>query len=197
MDPARWEALLRTAAREFADAGYEQASLNRIIRCCGLSKSSFYYVVDSKRQLFDAVLAQFGPALLELLDVPTADDLASDFWGSLAGVVDRLSGAAAEDEIYLLLGRMWYLPGAPADTTSTLGRDLSVVDRWLGEALGVGRRVGAVREDLPLQLQGQLLTAMVRVFDEWSVHHREPGDLPARDLAQAQLAAVRRLLEAP
>lgn len=195
MEPAGWDALLRTAAREFADVGYERASLNRIIGACGLSKSSFYYVVGSKQELFDAVLSTFGPALLDLIAVPEPDDLASDFWGEVTGIVERLAGAAAQDEIYLLLGRMWYLPSAPSGETTTLRRDLAAVDDWLRRALQTGRRVGAVRTDLPLVLQVQLLTALVRVFDEWTVHHRAPGDLPAMDLGQLQVAAARRLLE--
>jgi hypothetical protein len=41
MAPDRWDRLLRAAAQEFAQAGYEHASLNRVIRACGMSKSSF------------------------------------------------------------------------------------------------------------------------------------------------------------
>lgn len=195
MEHSRWDALLRTAAREFSEAGYERASLNRIIRSCGMSKSSFYYFVDSKQQLFEAVLSEYGPPLLELMAVPEPDDLAPDFWGATAGIVDRLIDAAAQDEIYLLLGRMWYLPGAPTGDASTLHRSLDTVNRWLAAALRVGRRVGAVRDDLPPELQLRLLIATVRVFDEWSVQHRGPDDIALRELAQVQLAAVRRLLE--
>ena len=60
MAPDRWDRLLRAAADEFAQAGYEQASLNRIIRACGMSKSSFYHYVDSKEQLFERVLWASG-----------------------------------------------------------------------------------------------------------------------------------------
>lgn len=187
---------MRTAAREFAGAGYEQASLNRIIRSAGMSKSSFYYFVDSKAHLFDAVIGTFGPALLERMDVPAIDDLVPDFWGSLSGIVDRLIDAAAQDQIYLLLGRMWYLPGVPTGGTTTLRRDLKTVDEWLAQALHAGRRAGAVRDDLPTELQARLLVAVVRVFDEWSVQHRGAEDVSAKHLARAQFAAVRRMLEA-
>ena len=36
-------------------AGYERASLNRIVKSCGLSKSSFYHFVASKQELFGLV----------------------------------------------------------------------------------------------------------------------------------------------
>lgn len=195
MEPARWDALLRTAAGEFAEAGYEGASLNRIITSCGLSKSSFYYFVDSKQQLFEAVLSEFGPALLRLMDVPDPQGLSHDFWGTVSGIVDRLVSAGEQDEIYFLLGRMWYLPGAPSGADATLTRDIAAVHRWVHEALQTGRQTGAVRDDLPLLLQARLLIATMSVFDEWSVQHRGVDDVPATDLARAQLEAVRRLLE--
>lgn len=194
MEPSRWDWLLRTAAHEFAEAGYERASLNRIIRRCGMSKSSFYHFVDSKQQLFEAVLSQYGPALVELMALPDPEDLADDFWAGLTGIVDRLMAASSRDEIYLLLGRMWYLPGAPSGDATMLGRGLAAVDGWLKQALVVGRRAGAVRDDLPLELQAHLVTALVQVFDEWSLQHHGPGEVAAGHLAHAQLAALHRLI---
>lgn len=194
MEPARWDRLLRAAAHEFAEAGYEAASLNRVLTGCGLSKSSFYHYLGSKQELFDAVIREFGPALVERMQVPAPGDLAPDFWGGLAGVVERLLGASHEDEVYLLLGRMWYLPGAPEGEGTSLFRSVAAVDRWLAQALEVGRETGAVRRDLPTELQARLFAALVRVFDEWSVHHRGTDDLDARELARRQLEATRRLL---
>ena len=93
MAPDRWDRLLRAAADEFAQAGYEQASLNRIIRACGMSKSSFYHYVASKEQLFERVLWAYGPALIDILELPSEEELARDFWGELDGIVDRLAAA--------------------------------------------------------------------------------------------------------
>ena len=54
--PERHRLLFETAAREFAAHGFENASLNAIIRACGLSKSSFYHFFASKEALFDRVV---------------------------------------------------------------------------------------------------------------------------------------------
>ena len=67
MAPGRRRLLLETAAREFARAGYERASLNRIIHGCGMSKGSFHYYLASKEALFDAVVAEGGAVLVAAL----------------------------------------------------------------------------------------------------------------------------------
>jgi AcrR family transcriptional regulator len=194
MAPERWDRLLRAAAEEFAQAGYEQASLNRIIRACGMSKSSFYHYVASKEQLFDHVLSTYGPALVDALELPSEGQMASDFWGELDGIVDRLMAAGTRDPVYVQIGRMCYLPGAPSDATTALGQGLAKVQAWLHRVILVGRQTGAVRDDLPVELQAQVLLAVVRVFDEWSVTRR-PADVEAEQrLIKAQLAAIRRLI---
>ena len=56
-----------------------------------MSKSSFYHYVASKEQLFERVLWAYGPALIEILELPSEEELARDFWGELDGIVDRLA----------------------------------------------------------------------------------------------------------
>ena len=46
------EAILEAAAEEFAEKGFEAASINRIIRASGMSKGSVYYYVEDKADLF-------------------------------------------------------------------------------------------------------------------------------------------------
>lgn len=65
---------------------------------------------------------------------------------------------------------------------------------WLHRVILLGRQTGAVRDDLPVELQAQVLLAVVRVFDEWSVT-RTPADVEAEQrLIKAQLAAIRRVI---
>lgn len=201
VSPDRWDLLLRTAAEEFARAGYEPASLNRIIRAIGMSKSSFYRLVDSKEQLFGAVFAEFGPRLVAAIRPPSKDALREDFWGEFELLVSRLVEAGGQDPVFTQLGRMLYLAGAPTQT-GPVARGGDAVAAWLGRALEVGRISGAVGDDLPADLQLQALLALARVFDEWSLLHAvafaRSGDADAQDgiqrLVRAQLAAVRRLL---
>ena len=190
----RWDRLLRAAAQEFAQAGYERASLNRIIRACGMSKSSFYHYVASKEQLFERVLWSYGPALVEALELPSEDELSRDFWGELDGIVDRLTAAGTQDPVYTSIGRMCYLPGAPSGEETALGQGFARVLAWLHRAIQVGRRAGAVREDLPVELQAQVMLAVLRVFDEWSLTQMPADDEAQKRLIKAQLIAIHRLI---
>ena len=80
-------------------SGYEGASLNRIIRACGMSKSSFYHYFENKQELFEVVVARLGESLVAELPVPAPAEFAGgEFWrwllticgavGSIVVVVD-------------------------------------------------------------------------------------------------------------
>jgi AcrR family transcriptional regulator len=196
MAPERRRLLLETAVREFARAGYERASLNRIIRSCGMSKSSFYYYLGSKEALFDAVVTEVGAALVAALDVPDPAEFADgDFWGRIERLLDRLVAVSQREPRFTDLGRLFHLADAPGGQDTALGRAWAAVDGWLERALAAGRASHAVRDDLPTSLQRQLTFAVLRAMDDWSLRHLDDLD-PAgrRRLAGAQLDAVRRLL---
>lgn len=197
-DPQKWPQLLRTAAAEFAEHGYDRASLNRVIRDVGMSKSSFYHAVPSKQALYDAVLDELGPALVAAVAPPETAGLETDFWGELEAAAERLARAGQQDPVFWQLGRMWYLPGAPAGSDSAMGRAAGQVAAWVERAVETGRRVGAVRDDLPSDLQVRLALAVVQVLDEWAITNlagagAADGDTLA-EAGRAPFAVVRRLL---
>lgn len=196
MAPDRRRRLMEVAAQEFATAGYEQASLNRILGACGLSKSSFYYYVRSKQELFDLVVEEVGGALVEAVAVPPPYELAAGgFWEGLAELLPRLAGLAEREPAFADLGRLFYLPGVPSEVNGALPRAQAAIEAWLSAALAAGRASGAVRRDLPIALQAQLTLAMLRTLDEWSLSHAEDLHGPDGDrLLQAQFAGLRRLL---
>ena len=55
---SRRKAILEAAAAEFAETGYERATLDRIGGRVGLTKASLYYYVDGKEQLLAQLLEQ-------------------------------------------------------------------------------------------------------------------------------------------
>lgn len=55
---SRRKAILEAAALEFAETGYERATLDRIGARVGLTKASLYYYVDGKEQLLAELLQQ-------------------------------------------------------------------------------------------------------------------------------------------
>ncbi|MFD4407822.1 TetR/AcrR family transcriptional regulator [Nocardia sp. NPDC058499] len=195
MSAQRRELLVRTAAGEFTSAGYEQASLNRIIARCGLSKSSFYHMVSSKRELFEIVVGDLAAALTVRLSIPEPEAFAGPaFWDRIDELIGRLGELSLGDDAFLALGRLFYLSGTP---DATITRTLARIEEWLHRVLLIGRDSGAVRDDLPVALQSRLVVAVLRALDEWSVQHAgamAPAEL--EELLHAQVRTVRRLLEA-
>jgi len=194
LPPERRRLLIETAAREFARAGYERASLNRIIRACGLSKSSFYHYVASKDALFDMVVTEAGGSLVRTLGLPDPEELAGpDFWARIAHLLEQLMVAGEREEMFDDFGRLFYLADAP--TGGALDEARAHIDAWLGQALAAGRASAAVRDDLPASLQGHITLAVLRAMDDWSLQHMIDLDPRQRQqLATAQLDAIRRLL---
>lgn len=196
LPPARERTLLATAAREFAGAGFEGASLNTVIRACGMSKSSFYHFFDSKQALFDRVIEMASAALAKDLDVPDPACLAGpDFWPRLDAFVNRAMTVLARPSWYGDLGKMFYLRDLPAAHNPTMHRVLKGVNDWVQDVLSAGRACGAVRDDLPASLQAEISFALLLAMDRWSVMHMDRMKLAQRRrIVAQQLALLRRLL---
>jgi AcrR family transcriptional regulator len=192
----RRRTLLEHAAAEFARAGYEQASLNRVLSAQGMSKSSFYHYFASKEALFNAVVTDLGAALVQALELPSAADLESGgFWEQVAALAERLGRLARDEPAFGLFAKVFYLPDAPAAPYGPLARIRAAVDAWIDSALAAGRAAGAIGDDLPLTLQRHLGKAVLWAMDEWTIGHldaMEPKEIER--LQAAQIAALRRLL---
>jgi AcrR family transcriptional regulator len=185
--------LVVTAAAEFARAGYERASLNRVLRACGMSKSSFYHYLGSKQALFDLVVGDGSAELVSRLEVPPADRFATgDYWAQVERLLARLAGLADAPAWLTDVGRLFYLEDAPRSPGSALDRAGAAIDGWLARVVAVGRERGALREDLPESLQVDVTIAVLRAMDEWSVRHPEVA--VRKDVVGAQLDVVRRVL---
>lgn len=199
LPPDKRGELLGTAMREFVRHGFGGASLNRIIRSCGMSKSSFYHYFESKEALFDAVVTGITGDLRESVRVPAPEEFAvPGFWDAVARLSDDLMSAAARDRRLIDLWRLFYVSDAPSGEDGPLGRVRAGIDGWLAGVLAAGRSAGAVRADLPASLQAELTLALLWAFDAWALKNiREIDAAEGRRLADRQLDLLRRLLAAP
>lgn len=197
MPEERRRRLINEASGEFARAGYEHASLNRIIRACGMSKSSFYHFVASKQALFDLVLEDLRTAVAARIVVPQPEDFAGErFWATAERLLEQLTELAQTDESFAALGRMVYASGVPSDAQASIGAIFVAAEQWLEAVLVVGRRDGAIRSDIPAALQTRLVFSVLRTLDEWAVAQMtELVDTDVRDLVDAQGALLRRMLQ--
>jgi AcrR family transcriptional regulator len=195
MPAERRRRLVEVASTEFASAGYEQASLNRIIDACAMSKSSFYYFLPSKAELFDFVVGELIDEVAANITIPAPEEFTGEgFWLQVEKFFSELALASQQREAFLRLGLMFYSE-APDAAKTTVSGTLAAVRAWVQDVLRVGRHSGAVRDDLPEELQYGLVLAVLQVFDEWTVEHYQDfatGDL--RALVDAQFATIRRVL---
>lgn len=162
------EALIEATVAEFTSAGFERASLNRVIRAAGLSKSSFYHAAASKAQLLDAVVESLIDDVRAQWTAPAPDEFAGEeFWPQVDRVLSDLGALAASDRALGLLGRIFYLPASGgADARTTL---LETVRTWVAEVLHVGVESRAVRDDLPADALAAAAFGMLRGLDEWAL----------------------------
>src|SRR5947209_7475198 len=85
LEPEKRERLLEVAAQEFAQYGFEDASLNRILDRTQMSKGAAYYYFEDKVDLFFTVM-QYCNERLNLIDqeVEPAMLSAETFWPTFA-----------------------------------------------------------------------------------------------------------------
>jgi len=196
LTPERRRRLLETAAREFAAKGYEHASLNAIIRDCGMPKSSFYHYVGSKAALFDVVVQEAMVEFAGVLDIPAPQELAGPhYWDAVARLITDVLAVAARGDWYAEVGRLFYLPDAPVQQGSAIAGVLQSIAAWLTGALASGRACGAILDDLPVSLQVALVTDVLRCLDHWSLQHLQEYPEPEQaDISRMQCDTLRRLL---
>src|SRR5512140_1703213 len=147
------EAILAAAADEFAERGYEAASLNRIIERAGSSKGSLYYYFEDKADLLVTVVERAVATVMGQVSFPSLEEFtAADFWERLRRIVEESLPVMEADSWYMRVMRSFYRlrdePGAPPSLSRVidLGRDM------VQALLRRGVEVGAVRSDLPLDL---------------------------------------------
>ncbi|WP_137824660.1 TetR/AcrR family transcriptional regulator [Brevibacterium sp. 2SA] len=171
MAPGKRDALIAAAAHEFASHAASQASLNRIIAACGMSKSSFYHAFDSKDELLGLVVSTLVDRARDDWSPPSPKDFAPDFWATASATWDEAMRVWPSSEALDLLWRIvWTDPQHPAL------RDFHrAIDHWLDEVLIVGRRTGAVDAAVSPRLQTMAVTTLLRAFDEWTLRTTVPA----------------------
>lgn len=75
--PLQRDAIVRTAARLFAEAGYPGTSMSDLARACGISKPLLYHYVDDKYQLLLEITEGHVSRLVTLVDAVEAEALAA------------------------------------------------------------------------------------------------------------------------
>ncbi|WP_308492296.1 TetR/AcrR family transcriptional regulator [Microbacterium terrisoli] len=177
--PARQQqALVQAALDEFSTHGFHDASLNRVIEAAGISKGSLYYYFDGKEDLF-AYVAQTGLGELigqvgPLPDLGTGD--ADAFWSVLEDYYLRLSRALLAYPQLAALLRGWSAASKNPEFQQATGDMEQASLPWISQALEVGHRVGAIRDDVPDSLLIAAVLGMGEAMDFWLMAQQPDDD---------------------
>jgi AcrR family transcriptional regulator len=144
--------LLEVAAKEFAERGFEAASLNEILARAGFGKSSYYYYFEDKEDLYTTcVLDSFKRMVPDWASFSSEALDADNFWSVAEGWVDSLVSRSASHPVYMALVR-----DAPAMRKMLGPKTRALADQLSTPIVGAirrGQQLGCVRTDLdPEQL---------------------------------------------
>jgi len=172
LDPQKQEAILRAAGEEFAEKGFQSASINRIILKSGMSKGSVYYYFEDKADLFATVMERGTQRLLLEMGLPALEVLGADeFWSALLEMSHRSIELMQRDEWWIRMGRAFHRfrnepgSGSAVDRLTELGRGM-----WK-TVIARGQSLGVVRTDLPLDLLVEITMAADEGGDRWMLDH--------------------------
>lgn len=167
LDPERRTSILRVAAEEFAEHGYEASSYNRIIERSGLSKGAIYYYFDDKEDLYATVLRDAMQRLvIEAGDVSGTHD-AKSFWDEFERWYVRSLRMFQEEPHAVGLARSLVKALSRGAATGVLA-ELRVFARGFMEAfIAHGQEIGAIRKDLPHDLLVSVVMALEEGIDLW------------------------------
>ncbi len=196
LEPDRQERLFDSAAQEFAERGYEGASLNKILERSGMSKSSLYYYFDDKADLFMSLTERSVAFLLREIGGLDLEALTPDnFWEVLEGRARRVLEVANRNTWYVKLGRMVLrLRGGPKGMDKTT-RLYAAARNFVGTVLDRGQELGVVRDDLPRSFMIECAMGLGEAVDGWVLQHWNEMDSQERlDMVKVVFGMFRRLL---
>ena len=166
------EAILEAAAEEFAEKGFESASINRIIRESGMSKGSVYYYFEDKADLFATVLERGSERIMAEVGWPAMEVLAADeFWDALLELTHRSVEFVQREEWWIRMARSFHRlrheegAGPALDRLKELGRG------WWRTIIHRGQTLGVIRSDLPLDLLVVSAMGADEWGDQWMMEH--------------------------
>jgi AcrR family transcriptional regulator len=172
LEPDKQEIILQAAGEEFADRGFEAASINRIIDRSGMSKGSVYYYFDDKADLFATVIERSAQRFMDEMGWFSVEVLGpNEFWDSILLLTRRSVEAVRRDDWWVRLSRTFHRLGSTPQEAIVLkrladfGREL-----WRG-IIQRGQAIGVVRTDLPVDLLVAIALGADFGGDQWMMEH--------------------------
>ena len=174
------ERVLDVAAQEFADYGFEDASMNRILENAKMSKGAVYYYFEDKADLF-ATTVQYCVQRLELIDreLDTTTLTAESFWPIFSELHRRpLLRSFEQPWLFGAIRAAGKLSPAALER-KPLATLASQINMWAMNIMKRGQQLGMIRTDLPDELIFAWLEALDNASDRWLLVHWQELDRAA------------------
>ncbi|WP_346232613.1 TetR/AcrR family transcriptional regulator [Parafrigoribacterium mesophilum] len=181
LSPQQQQAILGAALDEFAAHGFHDASLNRVIQAAGISKGSMYYYFDGKEDLYAYVArTELAGLFVQVGPLPPLDSGGADaFWSALEDYYLHLMRALVASPRLAALLRGWAAASKNPGFQAAQGEIEQSSLPWIEQVLAAGKRVGAVRDDVPTGLLIAVVLGMGEAMDLWLMSQQtDDGELP-------------------
>ena len=197
LGPDKQEAILRAAGEEFAEKGFEAASINRIIKKSGMSKGSVYYYFEDKADLFATTLERSTQRIREEIGWFSLEVLGPDeFWDALLELTHRTVDWAKRNDWWIKLYRAFHRLQQEAGAEATTGRILEVGKGWWESIIDRGQVLGVIRTDLPLDLLVEIVMGADQGGDRWMMEHWDDfSEEGIRGIVDARVDLLRDMLD--
>lgn len=187
--------ILQAAGREFAEHGYDGATINLILEHAGLSTGAAYYYFHNKADLFAEVVRFYVDLLLDNdFEIRATDP--DTFWLELVELARPVF--AESNEVHRVFGglKAAWKHSSQARDIDGLAEQFARQEDILRRLVGQARQVGALRQDLPEDLVVCLLQAIDEGFDNY-LQLQSPGWQPTElmPLLMELLLGVKQLLQ--
>ncbi len=194
----RREQILQAAGKEFAEHGFDGASLNHILAAAGVSKGAAYYYFDDKADLFATVARHYVDHILAHVDLDMSAVDAARYWPKIRETYAQLVAHTQEQPWILGIAKA-------AGTLSSEARGQAILAPLWEWARGLlttlverGQALGLVRRDVPTELLIELVLAVDSAFDRFVLADVESsGPREALALTNRVLDMMARMLAPP
>lgn len=197
LDKDKQHAILRAAAEEFADKGFDGASINQIIDHAGISKGSMYYYFEDKADLYTTTIREGIEQMVEQSGGFDIDALEADrFWEQLLDYSHRSLPQLADNPVFIKLAQTYFQEVESGEHPEIVESIESYSVNWTRRFIERGQELGVIREDMPVDYLAKMINAVGQAGDRIALETMErEGAEAARALVEQEIEMMRRMLE--
>ncbi|MFU8802690.1 MAG: TetR/AcrR family transcriptional regulator [Bradymonadaceae bacterium] len=196
LDDEKQERIIEAAGEEFAEKGYEGASINQIIKRAGISKGSLYYYFEDKEDVFTTVLTYVSEKVLKETSGITFDHLTAEtYWPMMEAMGEKGAEYVKERPWYMRFARVFYEVYQPGETEGPGVKAMDWSRKITTDLIARGQELGVVRDDMPTDYLAAMMMGLGDGANRWLMERLD--DLSELDLKahqQRQFKLMRRLL---